>query len=123
MIDWFNTSELYKFLYLSEIKKTFFRLVQAEYWHDPLNEDEYRDKCIFLPDINQENVRETIQCYFNLLLTAIKGNIHTIMSSCLHFIIRYLIRLVIPYKGLGLHRHSNGVLIFLRHKMMPTNRT
>ncbi|KAL4235808.1 Palmitoyl-protein thioesterase 1 [Mactra antiquata] len=30
------------------------RLVQAEYWHDPLNEDEYRKKSIFLADINQE---------------------------------------------------------------------
>ncbi|XP_048468811.1 palmitoyl-protein thioesterase 1 isoform X3 [Rhincodon typus] len=29
-------------------------LVQAEYWHDPLNEDLYRDKSIFLADINQE---------------------------------------------------------------------
>ena len=27
-------------------------LVQAEYWHDPFNEQEYIDKCIFLPDIN-----------------------------------------------------------------------
>lgn len=30
-------------------------LVQAEYWHDPLNEEEYKKKCVFLPDINQEN--------------------------------------------------------------------
>ncbi|XP_078094014.1 palmitoyl-protein thioesterase 1 [Mustelus asterias] len=29
-------------------------LVQAEYWHDPLNEDLYRNKSIFLADINQE---------------------------------------------------------------------
>ncbi|KAG8451642.1 hypothetical protein GDO86_003728 [Hymenochirus boettgeri] len=29
-------------------------LVQAEYWHDPLNEDEYRNSSIFLADINQE---------------------------------------------------------------------
>ena len=50
------------------VTKTIFRLVQAEYWHDPLNEDEYREKCIFLPDINQENVREIIH---NLLPTAI----------------------------------------------------
>lgn len=50
------------------VTKTIFRLVQAEYWHDPLNEDEYREKCIFLPDINQENVRETIH---NLLPTTI----------------------------------------------------
>ena len=35
----------------------FYSLVQAEYWQDPLNEAEYREKCIFLPDINQENVR------------------------------------------------------------------
>ncbi len=31
-------------------------LVQAEYWHDPLNEDEYKEKSVFLADINQENV-------------------------------------------------------------------
>jgi len=30
------------------------RLVQAEYWHDPLNEKEYRDVSVFLADINQE---------------------------------------------------------------------
>ncbi|XP_041069351.1 palmitoyl-protein thioesterase 1-like isoform X1 [Carcharodon carcharias] len=29
-------------------------LVQAEYWHDPLNEDLYRNKSIFLAEINQE---------------------------------------------------------------------
>lgn len=38
--------------YVSEVQKI---LVQAEYWHDPFNEDEYRQKCVFLPDINQEN--------------------------------------------------------------------
>ena len=31
-------------------------LVQAEYWHDPLQEDEYRDKSVFIADINQEKV-------------------------------------------------------------------
>ncbi|RUS92111.1 hypothetical protein EGW08_000135 [Elysia chlorotica] len=29
-------------------------LAQAEYWHDPLNEAEYREKSVFLADINQE---------------------------------------------------------------------
>ncbi|KAM4797382.1 palmitoyl-protein thioesterase 1 [Rhinophrynus dorsalis] len=29
-------------------------MVQAEYWHDPLNEDTYRNSSIFLADINQE---------------------------------------------------------------------
>lgn len=29
-------------------------LVQASYWHDPLKEDEYRKKSIFLADINNE---------------------------------------------------------------------
>ncbi|XP_046995486.1 palmitoyl-protein thioesterase 1 [Schistocerca americana] len=29
-------------------------LVQAEYWHDPLNEEEYRQRSIFLADINNE---------------------------------------------------------------------
>lgn len=32
------------------------RLVQAEYWHDPLNETLYREGNIFLADLNQENV-------------------------------------------------------------------
>lgn len=39
--------------YLSFIQD---RVVQAEYWHDPLNEQLYREKSIFLADINQENV-------------------------------------------------------------------
>ncbi|XP_076801328.1 palmitoyl-protein thioesterase 1-like [Clavelina lepadiformis] len=29
-------------------------LVQAEYWHDPINEEEYKTKNIFLPDLNNE---------------------------------------------------------------------
>jgi len=29
-------------------------LCQAEYWHDPLQLDEYLQKCVFLPDINNE---------------------------------------------------------------------
>jgi len=32
------------------------RLVQAEYWHDAVNTQEYLTKNIFLPDINNENV-------------------------------------------------------------------
>lgn len=38
-------------------------LVQAEYWHDPIHEDRYRSDCIFLPLINNENVRN--QTYIN----------------------------------------------------------
>lgn len=35
-------------------------LVQAQYWHDPLDEETYRAKSVFLADINQENhVNET----------------------------------------------------------------
>ncbi|VDP11570.1 unnamed protein product [Heligmosomoides polygyrus] len=29
-------------------------VVQAQYWHDPLQEDEYREKSVFLGDINNE---------------------------------------------------------------------
>ncbi|XP_065669049.1 palmitoyl-protein thioesterase 1 isoform X2 [Hydra vulgaris] len=29
-------------------------LVQAQYWHDPIKEKEYREKSLFLADINQE---------------------------------------------------------------------
>ncbi|XP_054167911.1 palmitoyl-protein thioesterase 1-like [Oppia nitens] len=31
-------------------------VVQAEYWHDPLQEDLYKQKNIFLADINNENI-------------------------------------------------------------------
>lgn len=31
-------------------------LVQAEYWHDPTKEEEYKEKSVFLADINQEKV-------------------------------------------------------------------
>ncbi|KAK7792341.1 hypothetical protein R5R35_013826 [Gryllus longicercus] len=35
-------------------------LVQAEYWHDPLDEEKYRSSSIFLADINNErNPKET----------------------------------------------------------------
>ena len=34
-------------------------VVQAEYWHDSMNEEEYRSKSVFLADINQERV-----CFF-----------------------------------------------------------
>ena len=40
----------------SALKLFMFSLVQAEYWHDPLNEEEYREKSVFLADINQEKV-------------------------------------------------------------------
>lgn len=32
-------------------------LAQAEYWHDPLNEEEYKSKSLFLADINNENIK------------------------------------------------------------------
>lgn len=38
--------------YVSFVQKN---LVQAQYWHDPLNEDEYKQKSMFLAEINQEN--------------------------------------------------------------------
>ncbi|GAB6029248.1 Palmitoyl-protein thioesterase 1 [Chamberlinius hualienensis] len=33
-------------------------LVQAEYWHDPLDEDSYRNKSLFLADINCEKIKK-----------------------------------------------------------------
>jgi hypothetical protein len=34
--------------------------VQAEYWQDPLNFDEYKKASVFLADINQERVRRVV---------------------------------------------------------------
>lgn len=34
-------------------------LVQAQYWHDPLNDDLYKKHSLFLADINQERVSVT----------------------------------------------------------------
>lgn len=44
-------------------------LVQAEYWHDPIKEDMYRNHSIFLADINQERVStqpRVLQLYIHL---------------------------------------------------------
>lgn len=38
-------------------------LVQAQYWHDPLNEAEYREKSVFIADINQERVTSRLNLY------------------------------------------------------------
>lgn len=59
----FIRKQLDKGAYLPEIQD---RLVQAEYWHDPLNEKEYQQKSVFLADINQE--RTVNQTYKNNLL-------------------------------------------------------
>ncbi|XP_068602925.1 palmitoyl-protein thioesterase 1 isoform X2 [Brachionichthys hirsutus] len=43
-------------------------LVQAQYWHDPLNDDLYKNKSLFLADINQERaVNETYKKNLQLL--------------------------------------------------------
>ena len=52
------------------------RLVQAEFWHDPLNEDEYRKKCIFMPDINQENVSLKLTNTYNICLLRDNPELH-----------------------------------------------
>lgn len=42
--------------------------MQAEYWHDPLHEDLYRQASVFLADINNEvNVSETYRTNLQLL--------------------------------------------------------
>ena len=32
------------------------RIVQLSYWHDPVNENDYKDYNLFLSDLNQEKV-------------------------------------------------------------------
>jgi len=48
-------------------------LVQAQYWHDPMNEVEYRGRSIFIADINQEKTfnatyKTNLQTLQNLVL-------------------------------------------------------
>ena len=43
------------------------KLVQAEYWHDPLHEDEYVKKSVFLADINNERVRVSLCILYFLI--------------------------------------------------------
>jgi len=42
-------------------------LVQAEYWHDPFNEENYLSDCIFLPDINNEGSSKNATYKKNLI--------------------------------------------------------
>ncbi|XP_001603353.1 palmitoyl-protein thioesterase 1 [Nasonia vitripennis] len=49
------------------------KLVQAEYWHDPLKEEEYKKNSVFLADINNElrineTYKENLQKLKNLVL-------------------------------------------------------
>lgn len=39
-------------------------LVQAQYWHDPLNEKLYKERSLFLADINQEVVCNQNKMFF-----------------------------------------------------------
>ncbi|KAK0168978.1 hypothetical protein PV327_002734 [Microctonus hyperodae] len=55
------------------------RLVQAEYWHDPLQEDEYKKKSAFLADINNELVinetyKENLQRLNRLVLVLFEND-------------------------------------------------
>lgn len=38
-------------------------LVQAQYWHDPLNPDLYKERSLFLADINQERVSPQLKWF------------------------------------------------------------
>lgn len=54
-------------------------LVQAAYWHDPLKEDEYRKKNVFLVDINNEKIinavyRDNLQKLRTLVLVKFEND-------------------------------------------------
>ncbi|KAL1129415.1 hypothetical protein AAG570_013942 [Ranatra chinensis] len=62
--------------YWSWVQKQF---VQAEYWHDPLDEEKYRQNSIFLADINNErylntSYRENLYALSNLVLVKFEGD-------------------------------------------------
>jgi len=42
-------------------------IVQAEYWQDPLNEDDYLKYCVFLPDINNNEATKNATYKANLM--------------------------------------------------------
>eukprot|EP01114_Cavostelium_apophysatum_P004392 TRINITY_DN1461_c0_g1_i1.p1 TRINITY_DN1461_c0_g1~~TRINITY_DN1461_c0_g1_i1.p1 ORF type:complete len:308 (-),score=67.27 TRINITY_DN1461_c0_g1_i1:33-956(-) len=51
-------------VYVSFVQDT---LVQAEYWHDPLNEQEYINECVFLPDVNNYGPTKNMTYKKNML--------------------------------------------------------
>uniref|UniRef100_A0A8C7KZX4 Palmitoyl-protein thioesterase 1 n=1 Tax=Oncorhynchus kisutch TaxID=8019 RepID=A0A8C7KZX4_ONCKI len=62
--DWIR-KELNSGAYTDIVQK---HLVQAQYWHDPLNDDLYKKHSLFLADINQERVvNETYKKNLQLL--------------------------------------------------------
>jgi len=42
-------------------------IVQAQYWHDPLNEEEYEEKSLFIAEINNQKKRKNATYVQNLL--------------------------------------------------------
>ena len=65
--------------------------VQAQYWHDPLHEDGYRELNIFMADLNQENVRNNHSHLFtiNLIYQLLTIFMHLV---CLQFTLRIVFK-------------------------------
>ena len=66
-------------------------LVQAEYWHDPMNEDEYKAKSVFLADINQENASHL---KFNTVKDILVHHSNKIVLNNTFILIKYFILIV-----------------------------
>lgn len=56
-------------------------IIQASYWHDPLKEDEYKKKNIFLADINNENTINTVYIINNYIIKIFLFSLSVIMDS------------------------------------------
>ena len=89
-----------------------FSLVQAEYWHDPLNEEKYRDKSIFLADINQEKGKLSSKGCKVLQLPLVADQISVYDASAATNKYDFASQLIISCIGVHFVKHKGLVLIF-----------
>ena len=64
-------------------------LVQAQYWHDPYDEESYALDCEFLADINQELVSDHVGSYgiiLSLLFSFFLDSLYVELYVCIMFI-------------------------------------
>lgn len=84
---WVDEKYLINFLYFLRYIQEL--VVQASYWHDPLREDEYRKKNIFLADINNENDVNVVciccydtACFTSEIIEILIGWSNKVSSNC-----------------------------------------
>jgi palmitoyl-protein thioesterase len=56
-------------------------VVQAQYWHDPTREEKYKEKSVFLADINNEKEVKNARLKISLFMRRTRGFISVLTAT------------------------------------------